>query len=94
MQPSMRARSTDPSTSHQAAANAGNFADSHCSRILSALGSLGSATAGEISRHTGLTVEQCCRRLVELQREGLARVLQGIDSKPITRDGFRVWAGF
>lgn len=89
----MRARSTDPATSHAAAANAHLFAGSHCDRILAALEELGSGTAHEIGAHCGLTVVQCDRRLVELQRAGRALVLPGLDGKPIVRAGFRVWAG-
>lgn len=89
----VRARSTDPSTSHEAAANAHLFAGSHCERIVATLADLGSGTAQEIGAHCGLTVVQCDRRLVELQRAGRALVLHGLDSKPITRDGYRVWAG-
>lgn len=88
-----RARSTDPVTSQEAAANAALFAGTHCERILAALEKLGSGTAQEIGKECGLTVVQCDRRLVELQRAGRALVLHGFDGKPLTRDGYRVWAG-
>lgn len=84
-----RARVLAPATSHQAAEGAAAFAGSHCSRILRALAS-GPATAAEIGARCGLTVEQCCRRLVELQREGTVRVVL-VDGEPLQRGGYRVW---
>lgn len=87
-----RARSTDPETSHDAAANAEKFARTHAGRIAVALMAMGSGTADEIARITGLSVVQVDRRLPEMKSAGLARVLEGIDGKPLTRAGFRVWA--
>lgn len=89
---SMRARSTDPNTSHQAAANAAEFAGSHCERILKALEDIGSGTAPEIGQACGLTVVQVDRRLPELERAGRARVIAA-GTVPLVRDGYRVWAG-
>jgi hypothetical protein len=87
-----RARSSDPVTSKQAAVNAENFAATHAGRIAVALAVMGSGTANEISQITGLSVVQVDRRLPEMQRAGLARVLEGIDGKALTRSGFRIWA--
>lgn len=87
----MRARSTDPSTSHDAAAHAALFAKGHCSRILAALETLTSGTAAEISATCGLSVVQIDRRLPELERAGKVRVLEFM-GKPMVRDGYRVWA--
>lgn len=85
----VRARRTDPSTSHAAAKRAGRFAASHAGRILEAL-RIQPMTAGEISQHTGLSVEQVCRRLPEITG---VRVVQqgGVD---LERDGYRVWMAF
>lgn len=87
-----RARSTDPCTSKDAAVNAEKFAKTHAGRIAVALMAMGSGTAEEIAQVTGLTVVQTDRRLPEMQRAGIARVLEGIDGKPLTRGGFRIWA--
>lgn len=87
---SVRARRTDPLTSHQAAERAGRFAPSHSIRILDALRQLVTGTAHDIAWQAGLTVVQVDRRLVELQRAGRARVRMQ-DGKPLIRDGFRVW---
>lgn len=88
-----RARRTDPSTSHAAAAKAEKFRVSHAQRILSCLESLGGGdgmTAEQIARSTGLTVVQVDRRLPELAQAGKARVVQ-IDGKDWVLGGFRVW---
>lgn len=87
-----RARATDPSTSHQAAARASLFAKGHACRILAALDELGSATAKEIAEHTGLQVVQVDRRRHELVKAGKVRLLTGLDGKPLARDGFNVMA--
>jgi hypothetical protein len=86
-----RSRSSDPITSHEAAANAVRFAGSHAERICAALEKLQSATAHELSEETGLTVVQVDRRLPELERAGKAYVLT-MAGKAFVRDGFRVWA--
>lgn len=83
------ARRTDPATSHQAAARAARFAESHAGRILSALQD-GPATAHNLSERTGLTVVQIDRRLPELAAAGKARVMMW-GPLPVTLDGFRVW---
>lgn len=87
----MRARSSDPATSHQAAANAAAFAGSQCVRILAALERLGSGTADDIGSACGLTVVQVDRRRKEMERAGLIRMLE-IDGKPLVRNGYMVWA--
>ena len=85
----MRARTTDPSTSHAAAAAAGAFAPTHAERICEALRD-GTKTALEIHYATGLTVVQIDRRLPELQRADKVRVVQ-LDGRALVRDGYRVW---
>lgn len=85
-----RARSTDPTTSHAAAVRAARFAESHAGRILHVLRTHGESTAERISVYAGLTVEQIDRRTVELQRAGLAEVVQQ-DGRDLVRGGYRVW---
>ena len=46
-------------------------------------------TAKDISKLTGLTVEQVCRRLPEMEGR-TARVVQ-FEGDDLIRDGFRVW---
>ncbi len=83
-------RRTDPQTSHMAAASASKFAGSHVVRILAALQAYGMSTPPMIGTYTGLTVVQIDRRLPDLQRAGLAEVVQegGIAK---VRGGYRVW---
>ena len=84
-----RARQSDPSTSHAAAARSAKFAESHAARILLAL-QYGALNAEEIGSSAGLTVVQVDRRTIELQRQGKIRVQQrlGVD---VVRNGMRVW---
>lgn len=79
-------RKTDPSTSQKAAERARSFSGGHCLKIENAMRQAGPCTAGELSRKTGLTVEQCARRLPDLKAAGR------IDLTGQERDGFRVWA--
>lgn len=93
-----RARRTDPATSHKAAEKAAAFAGSHCDRILAALDALGSATAHEVEKHTGLSVAQIDRRRHELVKAGKVRLLthNGLPVEMggvlLERDGFNVMA--
>jgi hypothetical protein len=64
-----RARSTDPATSHEAAAGVVDFAADHHARILEAL-TIGPAGATEIADRAGLGRDQVGKRLCELQRRG------------------------
>lgn len=82
----VRARRTDPQTSHDAAKRAERFAHSHKSRILAAMREhTGSWTAAELSLFTRLTVVQIDRRLVELQRAGM------IEPTGLVVGGYRCW---
>lgn len=81
-----KARRRDPSTSHAAAKAAERFQASHAGRVLAAL-RIHPMTAKEISAHTGLSVEQVCRRLPEIP--GVSVMTVG--GQPVERDGFRVW---
>jgi predicted Rossmann fold nucleotide-binding protein DprA/Smf involved in DNA uptake len=90
IKPAQRALRTDPSTSKAAARNAEQFAASHAGRILAALKE-GPRTAHGLAAMTGLTVEQCCRRLPELQSKNLAQPMTAEDGSEVTVGGFRVW---
>jgi len=85
-----RARRTDPTTSHDAAARAARFAGGHWAKILAALRQHGPMTAEQMFTFTGLTVVQVDRRMPELASGGMARV-QHIDGIEQRRAGFRVW---
>lgn len=85
----VRARSSDPATSHEAARNADRFANTHKSRILEALKE-GPHTAQGISAMTGLTVVQVDRRLCELERAERIEYLATDDGFSISVGGFRV----
>lgn len=75
----MRARNTDPTTSHGAACMVTQFADDHYSRILKALGIVrafyghGKAGAEQIAQDAGLEPYQVRKRLPELARNGDVR---------------------
>lgn len=84
------ARHTDPITSHEAAAKAVKFAGSHAERILEAIRRAPRNTPEYYSAMTGLTVVQIDRRLVEMKRKNLIRVVQQ-DGQDLTYHGFRVW---
>lgn len=86
----LRVRAGDPLSSLHAADNAALFAGAHKERISAALDMLGSGTAHEIANATGLTVVQVDRRLPELKRDGVARVLEA-GGQDVMRGGFRVW---
>jgi len=81
----VRARRTDPQTSHDAAKAAERFATTHTGRILAALKAHGPSTPAELSCHTGLTVVQIDRRLPEAQAMGKAFPTGEI------LGGYRVW---
>lgn len=85
----VRARKTDPSTSHIAAKNAEQFAATHAGRIMEAL-KQGPRTAAGLAAMTGLTVVQVDRRLPELRADGLAQVMTAEGSEVVV-GGYRVW---
>ncbi|MGJ7512371.1 hypothetical protein [Variovorax sp. GT1P44] len=85
-----RARRTDPDTSHQAAARAEKFAKSHAGRILGDLKRVGTGTAASISANTGLTVVQIDRRLHEMEKEGLIRLVM-VCGVVLEIGGYRCW---
>jgi len=90
-----RARASDPVTSHLAAAAADKFASTHKGRILDAIHAIEldgrNASPERIAERTGLTVVQIDRRLPEMERKGLVRVVRMWHGSPVTMNGFRVW---
>lgn len=85
----VRARKTDPSTSHTAAKNAERFASSHKGRIMEALKE-GPRTAAGLAAITGLSIVQVDRRLPELRTAGMAEVMTA-DGADVVVNGYRVW---
>lgn len=65
------ARSSDPDTSHQAAARVHEFGDKHHGIIAVCLRQHGSLTADQIAALTRLDKYQVCRRLPEMERAGM-----------------------
>lgn len=91
-------RARDPLTSHMAAERAVKFASFQHEKITAALAvclqispDMG-ATAAEIAGEAFLSIEQVCRRLPELRKAGLVRLLQHDDGADFIRGGFRCWA--
>lgn len=84
------ARASDPITSVIAGERAALFAGNHYGRILAALDDEKSLTAGEMAQATGMSVEQVCRRLPELQARGQVQVVQ-FEGEDLLRNGYRVW---
>jgi DNA-binding transcriptional regulator GbsR (MarR family) len=83
-------RASDPISSVIAGERAVLFAGNHYGRILEALGDEKSLTAGEMAQATGMSVEQVCRRLPELQARGQVQVVQ-FEGEDLLRNGYRVW---
>lgn len=82
--PSPRARRSDPTTSHAAAARAERFAGGHYRLILNALGQ-GPGTFKEIAQRSGLERHAVARRLPELEEAAKVRATDEI------RDDCRIW---
>jgi len=85
-----KVRANDPMSSLSAMQRSARFAGKHATRIMAALRDEKSLTAGEMAQCTGMTVEQICRRLPELERSGLTQVVQ-FEQADLLRDGYRVW---
>lgn len=84
------ARASDPITSVIAGERAALFAGKHYARILAALDDEKTLTAGELAQARGMSVEQVCRRLPELQVRGQVQVVQ-FEGEDLLRNGYRVW---
>lgn len=92
----VRARATDPQTSHAAAARVPNFESGHYWLILCALRDLGPMNVSEIATATKLNEQQVNKRLPELQRQGKVETATTASGEVITRPGAsgsrqRVW---
>lgn len=85
------ARSTDPGTSHAAAAKAAPIAKAHGQLLLDTLKREGPAGKSRLARLTGLTDVAVARRLPELQRQGKAAPNGQMEASRSGRDE-RVWA--
>jgi predicted Rossmann fold nucleotide-binding protein DprA/Smf involved in DNA uptake len=83
-----RARNGDALTSHEAAERAKAFAQDHRASILGVMWR--PMTADAVARVTGLSIEQVCRRLPEMEREGTVR-LTGNTVKGANGSNFREW---
>ncbi len=66
------ARSTDPSTSHEAAQAAASFAGTHCERIHTALIQCGPMDPEQIAAMVGMEPYACRKRLADLKKAGQA----------------------
>lgn len=84
LEPQPVARRTDPVTSHRAAAKAASITPSHRNIILAALREHGELTVYGIEGVTGIAAHRVGKRMVELQRLGLAEPCG-------ESDGCRIW---
>lgn len=87
----IRARRTDPATSHRAAADSVRFVGSHAGRILQALRTHGPMSPKQMFHFTGLDVAQCDRRRKEMIEAGLVRIKTTNDGMSVTHEGCEVW---
>jgi predicted ArsR family transcriptional regulator len=77
----MRARKSDPQTSHDAAGRAGEFAGQHHAIILGDLMTRGPGTIHELAERTGLDHVAVARRMSELE------TLRTVETTGETRPG-------
>jgi hypothetical protein len=87
----VRARRTDPQTSHDAAKRSEKFADSHAGRILAALKLHGAMSPAQMFSFTGLSVVQIDRRRKEMITAGYVRLKRLDDGAVAKHDGFEIW---
>jgi predicted ArsR family transcriptional regulator len=87
----VRARRTDPSTSHEAAARVSEFAQCHQTLILAALRRFGRAGAEQLAAATRLDAYQVRKRLSELESAGAAQPT-GDTRKTVSGRSERVWS--
>lgn len=85
------ARTSDPSTSHDAAARAEKFAKSQSGRILACLLTFGPMSKDQIATQLNLTGVQVSRRLPDLNRDGLAYPTD-LTNKSASGCAERIWA--
>jgi len=84
-------RASDPITSVIAAERSALFSGKQKERILASIQPGTSMTAKDMSGATGLTVEQVCRRLPELQTSGYLQVVKDASGEELMSDGYRIW---
>lgn len=84
------ARTSDPVTSHQAAARVAEFAGAQRARVLEALPAGLELGAEEIADRTSMDAYQVRKRLPELQARGLARPTERTRTTRSGR-GERIW---
>lgn len=94
--PHLLARKTDPDTSKFAAVSVNEFSRVHRNMILNALRKYGRMTVDQIAARTSLMSQQINKRLPEMDRDGLVRVVTTEDGVAITRPSLsgrpeRVW---
>lgn len=84
-------RASDPLTSVMAAEKSVLFSGKQKERIMASIPPASSMTAKDISLATGLSVEQVCRRLPELQIQWMLSVVKDVCGDDLMVDGYRVW---
>jgi hypothetical protein len=88
----VRARRTDPATSHKAAARVAEFQGGHVDRILATLKRHGPMTVDEIAKLSGLRSQQVNKRLPEMARATPALVVPTGHERPSdSGHSERVW---
>ena len=85
-----RARSTDPDTSHSAAARLNEFAAGHCRKIYAKLGAMGAASAEQLGDALGMDPYAVRKRLADLAH---AKLAEATKEKRMTRArrAERIW---
>lgn len=82
----LRARLTDPATSHAAADAAKDFVPAHYTAILDVLKHYGPMGKDGISAHGSLEANQIARRLKEMQKLGLIMLTGRLVKSKANRD--------
>lgn len=85
LEPRTLARRRDPETSHAAAARVAEFASGHHDLILRVLRDRGPLTGHEIAAFCPLDAHSILKRLGELEKGGLIRVVTDAEGKAMTR---------
>lgn len=85
-----RARKSNPATSHEAAISAKELQAQHCRTIVGALKRYGPSGVDRIAALTKLNNHQVGKRMVELERAGLAK-LTGQNVKSLSGRDQREW---
>ena len=91
-----KARKSDPEPSHIAAEMADSFSASHRGVIVRALAKFGRMSVDQIASRTPLMSQQVNKRLPELERDGIVRVVKDENGVDLLVDSLsgrpeRVW---